>query len=183
MLPNRLVPAAIVLAIGLAVAGCASLPSAPPEHPPRAEPLVLTGKTDQPVIAFVLGSGGARGFAHVGVLKVLDDAGIRADLVVGTSAGGLVGAFYAGGIRNEELVEAALAVHREQLVDFVFPNRGFIEGDRLRTYMNQALHGRLIEQLDIPFAAVATELRIGGPAAFTRGDTRIEVPASRRLPA
>src|SRR6266571_3580768 len=173
MLPNRLAPAAIVLAIGLAVAGCASLPLPPPEHPPRAEPLVLTGKTDRPLIAFVLGGGGARGFAHVGVLKVLDDAGIRADLVVG---------LYAGGIRNYELVEAALAVHREQLVDFVFPNRGFIEGDRLQTYMNQALHGRLIEQLDIPFAAVATELRTGGLAAFTRGDTGMAVRASCSVP-
>src|SRR6266704_192904 len=182
MFLNRLVPAAIVLAIGLAVAGCASLPLPPPEHPPRAEPLVLTGKTNQPVIAFVLGGGGARDFAHVGVLKVLDDAGIRADLVVGTSAGGLVGAFYAGGIRNEELVEAALAVHREQLVDFVFPNRGFIEGDRLQTYMDQALHGRLIEQLDIPFAAIATELRTGGLVAFTRGDTGMAVRASCSVP-
>src|SRR2546425_9675863 len=160
--------AAIVLALSLGMAGCASLPP-PPEHPPLAEALVLTGKADRPLIAFVLGGGGARGFAHVGVLKVLDDAGIRADLVVGTSAGGLVGAFYAGGIRNEELVEAALAVHREQLVDFVFPNRGFIEGERLQTYINQALHGRLIEQLDIPFVAVATELKTGGLVGFTRG--------------
>src|SRR3989442_5421469 len=182
MLPIRLAPAAIVLAIGLTVAGCAALPLPPPEHPPRAEPLVLTGKTDRPLIAFVLGGGGGRGFAHVGVLKVLDDAGIRADLVVGTSAGGLVGAFYAGGIRNEELVEAALAVHREQLVDFVFPNRGFIEGDRLQAYMNQALHGRLIEQLDIPFVAVATELRTGGLVAFTRGDTGMAGRGSLRLP-
>ncbi len=116
------------------------------------------------------------------MLKVLDDAGIRADLVVGTSAGGLVGAFYAGGIRNEELVEAALAVHREQLVDFVFPNRGFIEGERLQTYIDQALHGRLIEQLDIPFAAVATELRTGGLVAFTRGDTGMAVRASCSVP-
>src|SRR6266705_2695485 len=170
MFLNRLVPAAVVLAIGLAIAGCASLPLPPPEHPPRAEPLVLTGKTDRPLIAFVLGGGGARGFAHVGVLKVLDDAGIRADLVVGTSAGGLVGAFYAGGIRNE------------QLVDFVFPNRGFIEGERLQTYIDQALHGRLIEQLDIPFAAVATELRTGGLAAFTRGDTGMAVRASCSVP-
>src|SRR5438552_18499791 len=122
--------AAFVLALSLA--GCASLPPAP-EHPPSGEALVLTRKADRPLIAFVLGGGGARGFAHVGVLKVLDDAGIRADLVVGTSAGSLVGALYAGGVRNEGLVEAALAVHREQLVDFVFPNRGFIEGERLQT--------------------------------------------------
>ncbi len=89
--------AAIVLALSLGIAGCASPPLAP-EHPPSAEPLVLVRKADRPLIAFVLGGGGARGFAHIGVLKVLDDAGIRADLVVGTSAGSVVGALYAAGM-------------------------------------------------------------------------------------
>jgi len=174
--------AAFVLALSLGIAGCASLSPAP-EHPPSAGALVLIRKTDRPLIAFVLGGGGARGFAHAGVLKVLDDAGIRADLVVGTSAGSLVGAFYAGGIRNNELVETALAVQREQLVDFVFPHRGFIEGNRLQTYIDKALNGRLIEQLDIPFVAVATELGTGRLVAFTRGDTGMAVRASCSVPA
>ena len=173
--------AAIVLVLSLGIAGCASLPPAP-EHPPSAEPLVLTRKADRPLIAFVLGGGGARGFAHAGVLKVLDDAGIRADLVVGTSAGSLVGALYAGGIRNDELLETALAVQREELVDFVFPHRGFIEGNRLQTYIDKALKGRLIEQLDIPFVAVATELGTGRLVAFTRGDTGMAVRASCSVP-
>jgi len=173
--------AAIVLALPLGIAGCASLPP-PPEHPPSAEALVLTRKADHPLIAFVLGGGGARGFAHAGVLKVLDDAGIRADLVVGTSAGSLVGALYAGGIRNDELLETALAVQRDELVDFVFPHRGFIEGNRLQTYIDKALKGRLIEQLDIPFVAVATELATGKLVAFTRGDTGMAVRASCSVP-
>ncbi len=173
--------AAFVLALSLGIAGCASLPPAP-EHPPSAEALVLSRKADRPLIAFVLGGGGARGFAHAGVLKVLDDAGIRADLVVGTSAGSLVGAFYAGGIRNDELVQTALAVQREDLVDFVFPHRGFIEGNRLQTYIDKALNGRLIEQLDIPFVAVATELATGRLVAFTRGDTGMAVRASCSVP-
>ncbi len=173
--------AAFVLALSLGIAGCASLPPAP-EHPPSAGALVLARKADRPLIAFVLGGGGARGFAHAGVLKVLDDAGIRADLVVGTSAGSLVGAFYAGGIRNDELVETALAVQREELVDFVFPHRGFIEGNRLQTYIDKALNGRLIEQLDIPFVAVATELATGRLVAFTRGDTGMAVRASCSVP-
>src|SRR5712691_4638139 len=172
--------AAFVLALSLGIAGCASLP--PPEHPPSAEALVLARKADRPLIAFVLGGGGARGFAHAGVLKVLDDAGIRADLVVGTSAGSVVGALYAGGIRNDELVETALAVQREELVDFVFPHRGFIEGNRLQTYIDKALNGRLIEQLDIPFVAVATELATGRLVAFTRGDTGMAVRASCSVP-
>jgi len=173
--------AAIVLALSLGIAGCATLPP-PPEHPPSAEALVLTRKADRPLIAFVLGGGGARGFAHAGVLKVLDDAGIRADLVVGTSAGSLVGALYAGGIRNDELLETALAVQRDELVDFVFPHRGFIEGNRLQTYIDKALKGRLIEQLDIPFVAVATELATGKLVAFTRGDTGMAVRASCSVP-
>jgi len=172
---------AVVVAIDLAIAGCASPPLAP-EHPPRAEPLVLTRKADRPLIAFVLGGGGARGFAHTGVLKVLDDAGIRADLVVGTSAGSLVGALYAGGIRNNELLETALAVQREELIDFVFPHRGFIEGNRLQAYIDKALKGRLIEQLDIPFVAVATELASGRLVAFTRGDAGMAVRASCSVP-
>jgi len=172
-------PAAIVLALSLAA--CTSLPP-PLEHPPSAEALVLTRKADRPLIAFVLGGGGARGFAHAGVLKVLDDAGIRADLVVGTSAGSLVGALYAGGIRNDELLETALAVQRDELVDFVFPHRGFIEGNRLQTYIDKALKGRLIEQLDIPFVAVATELATGKLVAFTRGDTGMAVRASCSVP-
>src|SRR6266581_3082690 len=173
--------AAFVLALSLGIAACASLPPAP-EHPPSSEPLVLSRKADRPLIAFVLGGGGARGFAHAGVLKVLDDAGIRADLVVGTSAGSLVGALYAGGIRNDELVQTALAVQREELVDFVFPHRGFIEGNRLQTYIDKALNGRLIEQLDIPFVAVATELATGRLVAFTRGDTGMAVRASCSVP-
>src|SRR5438445_2002840 len=173
--------AAIILALSLGIAACASLPP-PPEHPPSAEPLILIRRADRPLIAFVLGGGGARGFAHAGVLKVLDDAGIRADLVVGTSAGSLVGALYAGGIRNDELLETAIAVQRDELVDFVFPHRGFIEGSRLQTYIDKALNGRLIEQLDIPFVAVATELASGRLVAFTRGDTGMAVRASCSVP-
>jgi NTE family protein len=179
--PETLLRAAAALALSLGIAACASLPPSP-EHPPSAEALVLTRHADRPLIAFVLGGGGARGFAHAGVLKVLDDAGIRADLVVGTSAGSLVGALYAGGIRNDELLEIALAVQREELIDFVFPHRGFIDGNRLQAYIDKALKGRLIEQLDIPFVAVATELASGRLVAFTRGDAGMAVRASCSVP-
>jgi NTE family protein len=168
--------------VALVLAACAGAPPMP-EHPPRAEPLAPIVGTGRPVIAFVLGGGGARGFAHTGALKVLDDAGIRADLIVGTSAGSLVGSLYAGGIRGDALVAAALAVQQEQLVDFVFPHRGFIEGDKLQSYINQSLRGRLIEQLELPFVAVATDLRTGALTAFNRGDTGMAVRASCSVPA
>jgi NTE family protein len=171
-----------VFIVVLALAGCASEPPAP-EHPPRAEPLVPVTATGRPVVAFVLGGGGARGFAHPGALKILDEAGIRPDFVVGTSAGSFAGALYAGGIRGDRLVEAALTVQREEIVDFVFPHRGFIDGDKLRAYVNRSLKGRTIEQLELPFVAVATELRSGALVAFNRGDTGMAVRASCSVPA
>jgi NTE family protein len=172
----------IAIALALALGACASLPP-PPEHPPRAAPPVAVAKTSGPVVAFVLGGGGARGFAHIGALKALDEAGIRADLIVGTSAGSVVAALYAGGIRDAQLVETARAVQREQVLDFVFPNRGFIEGERLQEYVNRTLRGRLIEELDLPFVAVATDLQSGALVAFNRGDTGMAVRASCSVPA
>jgi len=172
----------VSMLIALVIAGCASVPQ-PPEHPPRAEPLAPIVRTDRPVIAFVLGGGGARGFAHAGALKVLDDAGIRPDLVVGTSAGSFAGALYAGGIRGESLVDAARAVQQREIVDLVLPDRGFIEGGKLQSYVNQSLRGRLIEQLELPFVAVATELSTGALTAFSRGDTGMAVRASCSVPA
>ena len=172
----------VPVVVALVLAACAGEPPKP-EHPPRAEPLVPVVSAGRPVVAFVLGGGGARGFAHAGALRILDEAGIRPDLIVGTSAGSLVGALYAGGLRGGALVEAALAVQQEQLVDFVFPNRGFIEGDRLQAYINQSLRGRLIEQLELPFVAVATDLKTGRLIAFNRGDVGMAVRASCSVPA
>jgi NTE family protein len=169
-------------ALAFVLAGCAGAPVAP-EHPPRAEPVVAVAPSERPRIAFVLGAGAARGFAHAGALKVLDDAGIRADIVIGTSAGSLVGALYAGGIRGQALIDMALAVQRKQLLDFVLPHRGFIDGGRIQSYVNQSLQSRLIEQLDVPFVAVATDLKTGELVAFTSGDTGLAVRASCSVPA
>ena len=146
------------------------------------DPPVAAVRASHPLIAFVLGAGAARGFAHAGALKVLDDAGIRADMVIGTSAGSLVGALYAGGIRGQALIDMALAVQRKQLIDFVLPHRGFIDGERLQSYVNQSLHSRLIEQLEMPFVAVATDLKTGALVAFNSGDAGMAVRASCSVP-
>jgi NTE family protein len=172
----------VTVVTALALVGCAGAPIAL-EHPPRAEAPVPVARADRPVVAFVLGAGAARGFAHAGALKVLDEAGIRADIVVGTSAGSLVGALYAGGIRGDALVDMALAVQRGQLLDFVFPRRGFIDGEKLQSYVNRSLRGRLIEELELPFVAVATDLETGALTAFNRGDTGRAVRASCSVPA
>ena len=173
--------ACTALLVVSALAGCASEPTMP-EHPPRAVPLVPVTAAGRPVVAFVLGGGGARGFAHTGALKVLDEAGIRPDLIVGTSAGSFAGALYAGGIRGDKLIEAALTVQREQIATFVFPHRGFVDGKRLRDYVNRSLGGRTIEQLGLPFVAVATELRSGALVVFNRGETGMAVRASCSVP-
>ncbi|HEX5091121.1 MAG TPA: patatin-like phospholipase family protein [Burkholderiales bacterium] len=172
----------LIACAALALAGCASVEPAP-EHPPQAVPLAPLATAHRPTIAFALGGGAVRGFAHAGALKVLDDAGIRADLVVGTSVGSIFGALYAGGVRNDALLQAARDVQRGQLIEFVFPNRGFVDGARLQSFMNERLGGRRIEQLGTPFAAVATELRTGRSVVFSRGDTGLAVRASCSLPA
>jgi len=172
----------VVLLLYLVVAaGCASAPAvsvvdAPAGGPHR--PVVV----DHPVVALALGGGAARGFAHVGVIKALEEHGISPDIVVGTSAGSVVGSLYAGGIRGERLVAAALELDEKRLSDWVFPSRGFIRGELLQQYVNESLRGRRIQQLDKVFAAVATDLRSGGLVAFTRGDTGMAVRASSSVP-
>jgi len=171
----------ILLLYLLLGAGCAVVPIAPVTDPPAGGPHRPVA-VDHPVVALALGGGAARGFAHVGVIKALEEHGISADIVVGTSAGSVVGALYAGGIRGERLVAAAMELDRKRLSDWVFPSRGFIRGELLQQYVNQRLRGRPIQELDKAFAAVATDLRSGGLIAFTRGDTGMAVRASSSVP-
>ena len=118
-------------------------------NPPRQLALQPLEHRNQPVVAFVLGGGAARGFAHVGVLNVLEEHGIDADIVVGTSAGSVVGALYAGGIRGQALTEAAQQLDIKQLTDWMFPNRGLVKGERLQRYINRLLQDRPIETLPV----------------------------------
>jgi len=143
------------------------------------QPIVID---DRPVVAFVLGSGAARGFAHVGVLNVLEAQGIEADIVVGTSAGSVVGALYAGGIRGSALSKAAQQLDINKLTDWMFPNRGVIRGQRLQLYVNELLQYLPIESLYTTFAAVVTNLADGELVAFNHGDTGMAVRDSSAIP-
>ena len=175
-----------LLALGLvaSLAGCATVaPAVPAARQASAAPLAPIKRTDHPVVVIVLSGGAARGFAHTGVLRVLDESGIKPDAIVGTSAGSVVGALYAGGIRGDALVEAALELQREQVIEFTYPNRGFVNGQRLQEYIDRRLGDRPIERLDLPFVAVATDLRSGRLVAFNRGDTGTAVRASSSVPA
>ncbi|MDD5056449.1 MAG: patatin-like phospholipase family protein [Sideroxydans sp.] len=165
----------------LLLAACASAPIKNILPPPQALPIVAH-TSDRPLVALVLGSGGSRGFAHVGVIKVLEENHIPVDMVVGTSVGSFVGALYAGGFNAAQLEKLALNLEQGQLNDFELSFEGYIRGERLQDFINTELHDRTIEQLDKPFAAVATELSGGKSAAFNRGNTGMAVRASSSIP-
>ena len=172
----------IPILLSLILAGCAF---APANHQGRDVPhsvAIVPIKAQKPVLGLVLGAGGARGFAHVGVIKALEAAGIDADVVVGTSSGALVASFYAGGMKARTLEALALELEDRDLFDFTLFGPGAVEGARLQHYVNRTLNGRMIEALGKPFVAVATERDSGRMMVFNRGNTGIAVRASASVP-
>jgi NTE family protein len=154
----------------------------PVKQQPFQANVSVVNKTGHPKIAFVLGGGAARGFAHIGALKTLSEQGIEADIVVGTSSGSVVGALYAAGIRGQALIDAAEQINIWDLADWSFPDRGVIKGERLQQYVNKQVHNKKIESLPIQFVAVATDLQTGELVGFNHGDTGMAVRASSAIP-
>lgn len=177
----------IPLLLAVLLAACASMP---PERPPaktatgtvEAPPAAEPARPQPRRIALVLGGGAARGFAHVGVIKALEAHGIRPDMVVGTSAGSLVGALYAAGYGAVDLQRIALKLDETSLGDWTLPDRGVFKGEYLQTFVNQAVQNRPLERLNLPFAVVATDLRAGAPVVFRQGNTGMAVRASSSVP-
>ncbi len=143
---------------------------------------VIPLKVQKPVLGLVLGAGGARGFAHVGVIKALEAAGLEADVVVGASSGALVASLFAGGMKADALEAMALQLEDNDIFDFTLFGPGVVRGIRLQNFVNRNLNGRTIEMLGKPFAAVATEQASGRMTVFNRGDTGIAVRASASVP-
>lgn len=139
-------------------------------------------RSNQPIVALALGSGGERGFAHIGVIKALEENDIPIDIVVGTSAGSVVGALYAGGYNGVALEQLAIQMDRDKLNDFDLSKRGYIRGEQLQEFINLALQNRSIEQLDKPFVAISTQLATGNAVAFNRGNAGKVVRASSSIP-
>jgi NTE family protein len=148
---------------------------------PQAVP-IRPLQSDNPIVALVLGSGGNRGFAHIGVIKALESNNIPIDIVVGTSAGSVVGALYAGGYSGNEIEKIALGLDQEHLDDYDISSRGYIRGERLQDFIDRKLDNRSIELLDKPFIAISTQLRTGNVMAFNRGNTGKAVRASSSIP-
>ncbi|OFZ71901.1 MAG: esterase [Betaproteobacteria bacterium RBG_16_64_9] len=168
--------------LALTLAGCAVAP--PVETPPAALPGAPPAArvTAPPRIALALGGGAARGFAHVGVIKALESQGIHPDIVVGTSAGSVVGALHAAGFSGFELQRLALAMEDGALSDWSLPDRGIIKGEALQNYVNTALANRPIEKLKKILAIVATDLQSGEAVVFRTGNTGMAVRASSSVP-
>lgn len=169
---------AVACALALALAGCIIASHVPKEREPRF--VAPTGPA--PRVALVLGSGGPRGFAHIGVLKALDDAGIRPDIVIGSSVGSMVGALYAGGMSPRELERLAYEINVLEFFEFRALAGGLATGATIQNYVNGKVDGRPIEKLTIAFVAAATRVSDGKLTLFNHGDTGLAVRASGASP-
>ncbi|CAH0355562.1 hypothetical protein AQB9606_04276 [Aquabacterium sp. CECT 9606] len=168
----------------VALAACGSTPPAPaPEVKAPVLAPVVKPAAKPPRIGLALGGGAARGFAHIGVLQVLEEQGIKPDLVVGTSAGSLVAAIYAAGKTPGELESMAMNLDESTMTDWVFPGRSVMKGEALAKFVRGFTAGRQIEQMALPLGIVATDLNSGQPILFRRGDPGTAVRASSSVPA
>jgi NTE family protein len=136
----------------------------------------------KPKIGLALGGGAARGFAHIGVIKMLESQGIVPDYVVGTSAGAVVGSLYAAGNDAFAMQKIAQQLDEKIFADWTLGGRGFLKGEALQDFINQHLNKRPLEKLNKPFAAVATDLNSGERVVFRTGDTGLAVRASAAVP-
>lgn len=178
---------ALLTATLMALSGCSLLPGTAPPPPaaPAPEPAPPPPKPapKPPRIGLALGGGAARGFAHIGVIQVLEEAGIKVDLVAGTSAGSLVAALYASGKNGRELQQLAETMDEGAITDWSFPLRGLIRGEALARYIRDKTGGKSIEAMPLPLGIVATDLQDGAPILFRQGDTGTAVRASSAVPA
>jgi NTE family protein len=161
------------------LASCFGPDDVPPDRRPRYEPM---GNVSRPNVALVLGSGGPRGFAHVGVLKVLEAEGIKPDLIVGASVGAMVGALYAGGMNAAQLEREAYGINVMQFFEFKMLGGGPASGAMTQRWVNEHVGQRPLEALDTRLVITATRVRDNTLVMFNRGDTGLAVRASSASP-
>ena len=152
----------------LIISSCAPQEVKPPPKPAK--------------IAIVLGAGASKGFAHIGVLKVLESNKIPVHMIVGTSAGSFVGSLYAYGYNAFQLQKMSFSIEKGDILDITIPDNGFIKGEKLEEYINEKVKNTPIENLRIPFYSVATDLQNGHEVVFGKGNTGTAVRASCSIP-
>jgi NTE family protein len=168
-----------ILAACALLAGCnLSGTSVPTERMPRFE----ESAGPRPGLALVLGSGGPRGFAHIGALKALEDGGVRPDLIIGSSVGSMVGALYAAGMTARDLERLAYEINMLDFFETPLLWGGLASGRSVQAYVNERVGDKPIESLRIAFAAAATRMSDGKLVLFNRGDTGLAVRASGASP-
>lgn len=171
--------AALSAAFSLALlAGCASNGPAPEAIAPAPKPVPV-----KPIrIGIALGGGAAKGFAHIGVIKMLEANGLRIEVVSGTSAGSVVGALYASGMDAFQMQKTAFGLDEAQIRDVSLFSGGVVKGQKLQDYVNQLVGNRPLERMRKPFAVVSTQLETGERTVFVRGNTGQAVRASSSIP-
>lgn len=176
---------AVAAALAAALASCSPAPA--PAPPPAPEPAPTPAPTREvaPKVGLALGGGGARGFAEIGVLRVLEQEKVPIAAVAGTSVGSLVGALYADTGRVLDAEFHAVSVTEEDLFDyraFAVFSGGFVKGERLRQFLGANLRSRTIEQMKVPFAAVAVDVAAGKTVVFRSGPVAPAIHASCAIP-
>jgi NTE family protein len=150
------------------------------------QPPAAAVEQPRPKVALVLGGGAARGFAHIGVIRVLEQEKIPIDMVVGTSVGSLIGALYAYDMNSFELEWTAFSLEKDQVFDFTvlsaITGMGPVKGDRLEEFVKAKVPVADIENLKLPYAAVATDLNRGTRVVLDKGSIARAVRASSALP-
>jgi NTE family protein len=145
-------------------------------------PAQRAGDRRERKLGLALGAGTARGFAHVGVLKVLEAHGIPIGLVVGTSVGSLVGCMHAFGHPTYEIQKMAASLERSDVVDLIVPDNGFVRGEKLEAYVNRLVRDTPMEEFPVAFHAVATDIATGREKVFSKGNAGAAVRASCSIP-
>ena len=178
---NRFILILVIVCGALTFSGCAAFnytQSDAPSAQAQVQPL-----SPRPRIAVVLGSGGPRGYAHIGVIQQLEANGIVPDVIVGTSVGALIGAFWASGLNAAELEAKALEGGPLTLFDFnPFADRGWIRGQRLQDYINAQLPTTSLQSLVKPLIVVAARREDKVAAFFTQGNIGVAIRASSAVP-
>jgi NTE family protein len=178
---NITVKVVLVLTAALFISSCQT--GVQQTAKPAPVPAIAAVKKE-PKIALVLGGGSAKGFAHVGVIRILEQEKIPISMIVGTSVGSLIGSMYAANPDSFQLEWLAFKIDRNDILDFsiVYSKLGPVQGVKLEAFLDQNVKVKKVEDTKIPFYPVATDLNTGETVTLDRGSLAKAVHASAAIP-